>query len=74
MFEEQLLGELLQRNNLNIKYSYTKVLHNYEAKNLVDNILNLQHNQLNVIVYNFMVRNHQIFVGNLILPILRRLQ
>jgi hypothetical protein len=54
MFEEQLLGELLKRNNLNIKYSYTKVLHNYEAKNLVDNILNLQHNQLNVIVYNFM--------------------
>ena len=53
-FEEQLLGEFLKRNNLPIKYSYTKVLNNAEAKNLPDNILNLQHNQLNVIVYNFM--------------------
>ena len=54
MFEEQLLGELLKRNKTDIKFSYTKVVNNTEAKGLVDNILNLQHNQLNVIVYNFM--------------------
>jgi hypothetical protein len=54
MYEEPLLAELLKRNRLNIKYSYTKITNHHDGKNLIDNILNLTHNQLNVIVYNFM--------------------
>jgi hypothetical protein len=54
LFEEQLLAELIKRCNLNIKYSYTKITNHHDGKNLIDNILNLQHYDLNVIVYNFM--------------------
>ncbi|MFM2048781.1 MAG: hypothetical protein RI955_1329 [Bacteroidota bacterium] len=54
LFEEQLLGEYIKRNKLDIKYSFTKITNHHDGKSLIDNILNLQHNDLNVIVYNFM--------------------
>jgi CheY-like chemotaxis protein len=54
LFEEQLLIELIKRCNLNIKHSYTKITNHHDGKELIDNIGNLQHNDLNVIVYNFM--------------------
>ncbi len=52
-FEEQLLGELLKRYGLNIKYSYNKVLNLNVGRKLSDNILRYLQNDLNVIVYNF---------------------
>lgn len=53
MHEEELLKENIVRNRLDIKYSYHKVTNHREGKSLQDNILNLMHNDLNVIVYNF---------------------
>ncbi len=52
-FEKELLAAQLDRANLDIKFSYTKVSSQQQGKNLEDNILNLLHNTLNVIVYNF---------------------
>lgn len=51
--EEFFLGEQLKRFGLNFKYSYNKITNNKTGKELEDNILNLTHNILNVIVYNF---------------------
>ncbi|MGB1205629.1 MAG: PglZ domain-containing protein [Chitinophagales bacterium] len=51
--EEAFLADQLDRTNNNMKFSYTKITNNYNARNLVDNIHNLTHNKLNVIVYNF---------------------
>ncbi|MFN0276941.1 MAG: PglZ domain-containing protein [Chitinophagales bacterium] len=53
MQEPEFLKDNIVRNKLNIKYSYNKVLHYSDGKNLEDNILNLLNNDLNVIVYNF---------------------
>lgn len=54
LFEEELLGEMLRRNFREpIKYSYTKVTNYAKGKEMESNILNLMHNKLNVIVYNF---------------------
>lgn len=53
LFEAEFLDNQLKRFGLNIKHSYTKVLNHEAGKALEDNILNLMHNQLNVIVYNF---------------------
>jgi len=52
-FEEPLLEEYLKRYGKNIKTSYTKVLNLNVGRKLVDNLPNLMHNNLNVIVYNF---------------------
>ncbi len=52
-FESELLEKQLQRLNLDIKWSYHKITNNRSGKELEDTILNLLHNQLNVIVYNF---------------------
>ncbi|MDX1907423.1 MAG: bifunctional response regulator/alkaline phosphatase family protein [Bacteroidia bacterium] len=53
LHEADFLQDLLTRNKLNIKHSYHKIVSNEEGKTLADNILNLMHNDLNVIVYNF---------------------
>ncbi len=53
LHEEALLAEQIKRARLNIKHSYHKVITQENGKTLADNVLNLMHNDLNVIVYNF---------------------
>jgi CheY-like chemotaxis protein len=53
LFEEDLLRANLKRNNINIKMSYNKVVKLDFAKKLVDRFNELEKNDLNVIVYNF---------------------
>ncbi len=52
-YEHELLCENLRRNGLNLKTSYNKVLNAQYGKKLVDRLSELMHNDLNVIVYNF---------------------
>jgi len=52
-FEEDFLKAQLQKNKLDIKSSYHKVLTVDQGKALVSSISNLMSNKLNVIVYNF---------------------
>ena len=52
-FESELLGEQLKRFGKNVKYSYNKILKLDAGKKLAENLSNLYHNDLNVIVYNF---------------------
>jgi hypothetical protein len=51
--EEEFLKRNLKRNNKDIKYSYHKVLKNYQGKSLTDNFNNLLNDDLVCIVYNF---------------------
>ena len=51
--EYDFLKAQLQRNKLDIKSSYHKILNVNQGKTLVDNLPNLMGNKLNVIVYNF---------------------
>ncbi len=53
LHEETFLADQLEITNNQMKFSYTKVTNHYNGKQLVDNIHNLLHNKLNVIVYNF---------------------
>lgn len=53
LFEHEFLEDLIQRLRLNIKTSYSKVVHLSQGKDLVDDLSNLKGNDLNVIVYNF---------------------
>jgi CheY-like chemotaxis protein len=52
-FEKELLAENLKRYGYDSKFSYHKVLNLSYGKKLVENLPNLMHNPLNVIVYNF---------------------
>lgn len=52
-YEKELIGENLKANKLNINYSYHKILNPETGNAVVDNLSNLLHNDLNVIVYNF---------------------
>lgn len=52
-FEDEFLAKQIRKNNLNIKFSYNKIKKLEEGRELVDSINNLFHNDLNVIVYNF---------------------
>jgi DNA-binding response OmpR family regulator len=52
-FESELVGEMLKRFGLDVKYFYTKVLNLNAGRKLVDSMSNLMANKLNVIVYNF---------------------
>jgi DNA-binding response OmpR family regulator len=52
-FEEELLKAQLQKNKLEIKSSYHKILTVDQGKTLVNSINNLMNNKLNAIVYNF---------------------
>jgi hypothetical protein len=51
--EEEFLSRQLRKNKLNIKFSYNKIKHVSQGKQLVDNFTNLFNNDLNAIVYNF---------------------
>ena len=51
--EEEFLRRQLKRQNLNIKFSYHKIVQAHQGKQLADSIGNLMGNDLNVIVYNF---------------------
>ncbi len=54
LHEETFLHSQLQRlGKGNLKVSYTKIVNNQAGINLVNNIHNLLHNDLNVVVYNF---------------------
>lgn len=53
LHEADFLQELIARNRLNIKHSYTKVITADDGKQLTENFLNLMHNDLNVVVVNF---------------------
>lgn len=54
LYEEQFFEDQLHRNGLgDIKFSYTKVTNHHAGEQLVNNIGNMLHNDLNVIVYNF---------------------
>ena len=53
MYEKELLEKNLQRNQLDIKMSYNKVIKLDFAKRLVDRFNDLLKNDLNVLVYNF---------------------
>jgi CheY-like chemotaxis protein len=52
-FEDEFLNIQLQRNRLDIKHSYNKIITTAQGKDLLDKFQNLMNNQLNVIVYNF---------------------
>lgn len=52
--EDELLAKQLTKNKLgHIKHSYHKILTTAQGRELADKMSNLWHNQLNVIVYNF---------------------
>ena len=51
--ENEFLQIQLQRNKLNIKSSYHKIITNQHGKNLNDQFNNLMQNDFNCIVYNF---------------------
>ncbi len=51
--EKEFLKRQLQKNNINSRFSYHKIIHSNQGKQLNDNFNNLLQNQLNVIVYNF---------------------
>ncbi|MCA6073872.1 bifunctional response regulator/alkaline phosphatase family protein [Fulvivirga sedimenti] len=51
--EDEFLEKQIQRNNLQMKFSYHKIKKASEGKTLADSIRNLMNNDLNVIVYNF---------------------
>jgi CheY-like chemotaxis protein len=53
MHEADFLRELVSRNRLNVKMSYTKVITNEDGKLVNDNLNNLMKNDFNAIVYNF---------------------
>lgn len=52
-YESELLGEYLKRYGLSSKHSYNKILSLAAGRKLVDNLSNLEQNDFNVIVYNF---------------------
>jgi len=51
--EEEFLKVNIQKNRLNIKASYNKILQVNQGKTVLDNFSNLMNNDLNVLVYNF---------------------
>lgn len=53
MHEEAFIEKQLKRLGIDAKLGYNKITNLDAGKRLVDNFSNLQHNDLNVIVYNF---------------------
>ena len=51
--EEAFIEAMLKRQALNIKWSYTKITNIEQNKKLVDSVNNMNTNDLNVVVYNF---------------------
>lgn len=52
-YEEQLLGKNLEKERMDIKYSYNKIIKAQDGKQLTENAKNLMNNPLNAIVFNF---------------------
>lgn len=52
-FEGELFGELLKRFGKDIKYNYSKILNLGAGRKYIENLPNLMHNKLNIMVYNF---------------------
>lgn len=52
-YEDDFLAKQIRKNNLNFKFSYNKIKKLEEGRDLADSVNNLFHNELNVIVYNF---------------------
>jgi CheY-like chemotaxis protein len=53
LHEEDFLRKQLEKNKINQKVSYHKIITNTQGKHLVEGFKNLLHNDLNVVVYNF---------------------
>lgn len=54
LHEEQFFrAQLKKLGKSELKFSYTKVTNNHDGQKLVDNIHDLLHNDINIIVYNF---------------------
>lgn len=53
LHEADFLAEQLKRLGHTYKHSYIKITNHADGAQLADNMLNLLHNRLNVIVYNF---------------------
>jgi hypothetical protein len=54
LYEEQFFVDLLRRKGLtHLKHSYTKITNHASGDQLVNNIQNMLHNDINIIVYNF---------------------
>lgn len=51
--EAEFLARQLQKNRLDIKYSYHKIITQNQGKNVVDQADNLLNNKLNAVVFNF---------------------
>ena len=51
--EAEFLKRQLQKNGIDKRFSYHKIIHSNQGKQLNDNFSNLLQNQLNVVVYNF---------------------
>ncbi len=52
LFEEQLLMKNLEKERLQVKASYHKIIKASDGKNLTDNVKNLMKNDFNAIVFN----------------------
>ncbi|NVJ87354.1 MAG: PglZ domain-containing protein [Algoriphagus sp.] len=52
-YEEEWLKINLEKNRLNCKFSYTKILQANQGKSALDQFHNMLQNDLNVLVYNF---------------------
>ena len=53
LHEEELFRRQLERNKMNLKWSYNKISSNAEGKKVNDKIRNLLENDINILVYNF---------------------
>lgn len=54
LYEEMFFTEFLKKEKLqDLKFSYTKITNHNSGDQLVNNIQNMLHNDLNIIVYNF---------------------
>ncbi len=51
--EEDLLRKQFERNRMQVKFSYNKIINQHQGKALIDQLPNLWKNNLNVVVYNF---------------------
>lgn len=51
--EEFFKAQLKKLGKSDLKYSYTKITNHHDGQKLVDNIHDMLHNDINVIVYNF---------------------
>lgn len=52
-FESELLGENLKRSGFHIDYSYHKIIHEKQGRNLLEKLNQMNKTPFNAIVYNF---------------------